>query len=287
MNRSVGSFPLSDRQLDSLVRTALREDIGRGDITSLLTVSARTRAAAVMVARSEGILCGITICAAVFRAVDRRVRFTPCCRDGDRFSPGTVLARIAGPARALLAAERTGLNFVQHLSGIATHTARFVAAVKGTHCRILDTRKTIPGWRRLAKYAVRCGGGSNHRFGLYDMVLIKDNHIAAAGSITAALARCRTRLEVEVECRTPAEVREALAAGARRILLDNMTIAQLRRSVRLVNHRARLEASGGITLKNAAAVARTGVDFISVGAITHSAPAADIAIDFVRPAPGR
>jgi nicotinate-nucleotide pyrophosphorylase (carboxylating) len=263
------------------VRAALAEDIGTGDITSRLTVPAETKARAVLVARSAGTLCGIAVCARTFRALDSRVRFLPELGDGASYTRGAVLARIAGPARSLLSAERTALNFIQRLSGVATHTARFVAATKGTHCRVLDTRKTLPGWRVLEKYAVRCGGGTNHRFGLYDMVLVKDNHIAAAGSITAALARCRTELEVEVECGSLADVREALAAGAKRILLDNMTVAGLRRCVKLVNGRAVLEASGGVSLKTVAAIARTGVDFVSVGAITHSAPAADIALDFL------
>ncbi len=281
MSRPALALPLPDRELAALVRAALAEDIGSGDITTRLTVPAGARARAVLVARSAGTLAGIAICERVFRTLDRRVSFAARLSDGAVFARGAVLARIAGPARPLLSAERTALNFLQRLSGIATHTARFVAAVRGTRCRVLDTRKTLPGWRALEKYAVRCGGGANHRFGLFDMVLVKDNHIAAAGSITAALARCRTDLPVEVECRTPADVQEALAAGAKLILLDNMTLAQLRRCVKLARGRARLEASGGITLDNVAAVARTGVDSVSVGAITHSAPAADIALDFL------
>ncbi len=202
--------------------------------------------------------------------------------DGTAFQPGTILARVRGRARSLLAAERTALNFLQHLSGIATLTSRYVKAVHGTGAVILDTRKTTPGWRALEKYAVRCGGGTNHRMGLYDAVLVKDNHIAAAGSVRAAVRAClnQTRLEVEVEAASLAEVREALFAGARRILLDNMSPTQLRRAVRLCRARAVTEASGRVTLDNVRDIARTGVDFISVGAITHSAPAADIALDF-------
>ncbi|MFO7651934.1 MAG: carboxylating nicotinate-nucleotide diphosphorylase [bacterium] len=259
----------------------MAEDIGPGDITSRLTVPAEAKARAVLVARSPGTLCGIAVAGRVFRTLDSNIRFLPELADGASYTRGAVLARIAGPARSVLGAERTALNFIQRLSGIATHTARFVAAVQGTDCRVLDTRKTLPGWRMLEKYAVRCGGGTNHRFGLYDMVLVKDNHIAAAGSITAALERCRTKLEVEVECGTLADVREALLSGAKRILLDNMSVAQLRRCVKLVNGRAVLEASGGVNLKTVAAIARTGVDYVSVGAITHSAPAADIALDFL------
>jgi len=266
-----------------LVAAALAEDIGSGDATSQLTVPRGARSSAVLVARCGGVLAGIDICRQVFHSVDRSVVFRQQLKDGARFRKGRVLARVEGRARSLLAAERTALNFIQHLSGIATLTRRFVDRVKGTRAVILDTRKTLPGWRELEKYAVRCGGGKNHRMGLYDMVLIKDNHIAAAGSITAALAACqgRTRLRVEVEARTLADVREALGAGARHILLDNMTLGQLRAAVKLCGGRARLEASGGITLKNVRQVALTGVDFISVGAITHSAPAADIALDVV------
>lgn len=268
---------------ERLIRLALAEDLGAGDITSRLTVPASQQARAVIVARAAGVLAGINVCRDVFRAVDRHIRFTALLRDGQHFSAGDTIARVSGKARSLLAAERTALNFLQHLSGIATLTSRFVAAVSGTKAQILDTRKTIPGWRELAKYAVRCGGGTNHRRGLDDMILIKDNHIAAAGSITAALARCQgANLPIEVEAQNLAQVREALAAGAKRILLDNMTLAQLRRAVALVRGQAQLEASGGINLKRVRLVAETGVDFISVGTITHSAPAADIALDFLR-----
>jgi nicotinate-nucleotide pyrophosphorylase (carboxylating) len=266
-----------------LIRVALAEDIGSGDITSRLTVPADRRSRARLVARSGGVLAGIDVCRLVFAAVDRSVWFRARLHDGARFRKGMVLAVVAGRARSLLAAERTALDFVRRLSGIATLTRKFVDAVEGTGVTVLDTRKTTPGWRQLEKYAVRCGGGMNHRTGLYDMLLIKDNHVAAAGSITAALEACRgrTRLPVEVETRTPAEVREALDAGAGRILLDNMTPAQLRSAVRLCRGRAVLEASGGITLKTVRRVALTGVDYLSVGAITHSAPAADIALDFL------
>jgi nicotinate-nucleotide pyrophosphorylase (carboxylating) len=219
----------------------------------------------------------------VFRAVSPRVRFWPLAADGERFGPGSVLARICGPARPILRAERTALNFIQRLSGIATLTARYVAAVRGTPAKILDTRKTVPGWRELDKYAVRRGGGTNHRIGLYDMILVKDNHIAAAGSIAAAVRPCRgSRLPVEVECRTLVEVREALSAGARRILLDNMTPVQLRAAVRLGRGGARFEASGGVTLRNVRRVASSGVNYISVGALTHSPLAANIALEFDR-----
>jgi nicotinate-nucleotide pyrophosphorylase (carboxylating) len=265
-----------------LIRDALAEDIGAGDATSRLTVPADATARARLVARAGGVLAGIGVCRDVFLAVDPRTRFRALRSDGSRFRPGALLARVSGRARSLLAAERTALNFLQHLAGVATLTSRFCAAARGTKAAILDTRKTTPGLRALEKYAVRCGGGTNHRSGLYDQILVKDNHIKAAGSVTAALARCRTaRLPVEVEARTIAEVGEALAAGCPRILLDNMTPAQLRQAVRLVRGQARLEASGGVTLRNVGAVARTGVDCISVGALTHSAPAVDIALDFL------
>jgi nicotinate-nucleotide pyrophosphorylase (carboxylating) len=265
-----------------LIRAALTEDIGPGDVTSRLTVGKDRRARAVLVARSEGILAGSDVCRRVFLTVDRSVRFTAKLKDGRRFRNGQVLAAVEGRARSILAAERTALNFIQRLTGIATTTSRYVQAVRGTRAVILDTRKTTPGWRALEKYAVRCGGGTNHRAGLYDMILIKDNHIAAAGSITAALESCRSsRLPVEVETRTLADVREALAAGARRILLDNMTPARVKRAVALVRGHARLEASGGITLANVRRYARAGVDCISVGALTHSAPSSDIALDFL------
>jgi len=265
-----------------LIRAALAEDIGTGDVTSRLTVPAGRFVHAQLVARAAGILAGIDICHQVFVALDRSVRFTPRLKDGSRYVRGQVLAEVSGRARSILAAERTALNFIQRLSGIATATRRFVDAVRGTKAVILDTRKTTPGWRALYKYAVRCGGGTNHRAGLYDMILIKDNHIAAAGSITVALERCRSsRLPVEVETRTLAGVSEALAAGAKRILLDNMTVAQMRSAVALARGRARLEASGGVTLRNVRRIAGTGVDCISVGAITHSAPAANIALDFL------
>jgi nicotinate-nucleotide pyrophosphorylase (carboxylating) len=266
----------------SLIRSALAEDIGPGDVTSRLTVLACRLARARLVARNDGILAGIDVCRQVFLTLDSTIRFTPRLKDGARFRSDQILAEIHGRARPMLAAERTALNFIQRLSGIASATRRFVDAVRGTKAVILDTRKTTPGWRALEKYAVRCGGGTNHRCGLYDMILIKDNHIAAAGSITTAIERCRlSRLLMEVETQTLAGVEEALAAGAKRILLDNMTAGQMKRAVALARGRAKLEASGGINLRKVRRIAETGVDYISVGAITHSAPAADIALDFL------
>ena len=265
-----------------LIKAALAEDIGPGDITSRLTVPADRFAHARMVARKDGILAGIDVCRQVFLTIDKSVRYAPKLKDGARFRKDQVLAGVCGRARSVLTAERTALNFIQRLSGIASATRRFVDAVRGTKAVILDTRKTAPGWRALEKYAVRCGGGTNHRAGLYDMILIKDNHIAAAGSITTAIERCRSsRLSKEVEAQTLADVEEAIAAGAKRILLDNMTVAQMKRAVSFARGRAKFEASGGVNLRTARRIAQTGVDYISVGAITHSAPAADIALDFL------
>jgi nicotinate-nucleotide pyrophosphorylase (carboxylating) len=265
-----------------LIRAALAEDIGPGDVTSRLTVPAGRFSQARVVARGSGILAGIDVCRQVFQTLDPTIQFAPKLKEGARFRRNQILADVRGRARSILAAERTALNFIQRLSGVASATRRYVDAVRGTRAVILDTRKTTPGWRTLEKYAVRCGGGTNHRSGLYDMILIKDNHIAAAGSITTAIKRCRaSRLPMEVETQTLADVEEALSAGAKRILLDNMTLTQMKKAVALARGKAKIEASGGVTLNNVRRVAHTGVDCISVGAITHSAPAADIALDFL------
>lgn len=266
-----------------LIKAALAEDIGRGDVTSSLLIPEKTTATGHLVAHSTGILAGIKICARVFKTVDRRIQFEPLYQDSSRFRAGAVLAIVSGPARGILAAERTALNFLCRLSGIATLTDKFVSRVRGTKAVILDTRKTTPGWRTLEKYAVACGGGKNHRKGLYDMVLIKDNHLVLTGSIARALERAKqSRLPVEIEVKTLDELRVALAAGARHILLDNMTAPQLRRAVQITAGRAKLEASGGVSLKNVQRIARTGVDYISVGCITHSAPAADISLEIIK-----
>ena len=268
--------------LDRLVRAALAEDVGPGDLTTRLTVPADRVSKALLVARAPGVLCGLDVFAKVMHAVSPRVRVKPLQRDGAAFRDGEILARVSGPTRPILTAERTALNFLQRLSGIATLTREYVAAVRGTRAVILDTRKTLPGWRELEKRAVRCGGGENHRMGLYDMVLVKDNHLAAAGSIPAALEACRSAGKpVEIEVTDIPGLREALDAGATRILLDNMDPHRMRRAVELARGKAKLEASGNINLRRVRAVAETGVDFISVGAITHSAPAADIALDLL------
>ncbi len=279
---------LSQTEIRRAVRAALAEDLGSGDVTTLATVPATATARGVMRARQPLVLAGLAFAAAAFRELAPRSQIEWFTRDGQRMRAGALLLRVTGPARALLGAERVALNFVQRLSGIATLTARFAKAVKGTRAQILDTRKTTPGWRRFEKYAVACGGGRNHRLGLYDLVLIKDNHLAALrgakpNPVAAAVVRAREKfpeLKVEVEADTLQQVRQALDAGADIVLLDNMSPARLRRAVKLVAGRARTEASGGVNLGNARAIAETGVDFISVGALTHSAPAADIGLDF-------
>lgn len=279
---------LSVREIESAVRRALAEDIGRGDATTLALVPASRQAAAAMVARRPLTVAGLEFAERAFRRLSGKVRVERHVRDGTAVEAGATLLRVTGPARALLTAERTALNFVQRLSGVATLTAQYVAAVAGTGAQILDTRKTTPGWRRFEKYAVKCGGGRNHRIGLFDLILVKDNHLVALhharpNPVAAAVRRARTacpRLQVEVEADTLAQVRQAVEAGADIILLDNMAVPALRAAVRLVAGRARTEASGGVNLDTVRAIAETGVDFISVGALTHSAPAVDIALDF-------
>lgn len=272
------------------VRRALREDVGAGDVTSRALVPARARARAEVVAREGGVLSGLDVARTVFRLVSPALRATAGARDGDPIRAGDVVLRLDGPARAILTGERTALNFIQRLSGIATLTRAFVEAVRPLPVRILDTRKTTPGLRALEKAAVAHGGGTNHRFGLYDRVLIKDNHIAfwrAAGrgaSLADAVRAARRRapgLEVEIEVESEADLRDALEGNPDWVLLDNMTPAQLRRCVRIAAGRAKLEASGGITLRSARRVAASGVDALSVGALTHSARALDFALDWL------
>lgn len=274
---------------ESAVRRALAEDIGPGDFTSLWTLSEDSRSHAVFLAKADGVIAGIATAETVFRLVDDRSVCAFSVRDGDPVSVGQVFGTVEGPSRALLSAERAALNFMQRASGIATATRRYVDAVRGTRAVILDTRKTVPGLRYLDKQAVAAGGGGNHRFGLYDMVLIKDNHIAAAGGITAAVRAVQERnepgLPVEVEVTNLAELREALALPLDRILLDNMSLEEMAESVRVATGRVPLEASGGVTLQTVAGIARTGVDFISVGALTHSVDALDISLDIVEVSP--
>ncbi len=268
-------------QVTAAVATAVAEDIGRGDLTTSLTVPPGVRASAALLAKQDGVLAGLPLVAKVFSVLGARdVVVRARAADGDAFRAGAVLAEVAGPAGDLLTGERTMLNFVQQLSGVATITRRYIEAVAGTRARVIDTRKTTPGLRVLEKYAVRVGGGYNHRFGLDDGVLIKDNHITAAGGIAAAVAAARRgaphTARIQVECATLAQVDEALAAGADSLMLDNMTVEQLRAAVPHVAGRAILEASGGVTLATVRAIAETGVDLISVGALTHSAPAVDL-----------
>ena len=271
--------------VEPIVRAALQEDLGRaGDITSALTIADGTQATARLVARKPGHICGLNCAETAFRLVDPSLRFMPAIADGDAVTAGALLATIEGPARSLLTGERVALNFLGHLSGVATATAALVQAVAGTGARIVCTRKTIPGLRALQKYAVRCGGGFNHRFGLDDAVLVKDNHIAAAGGIGPALSRLRAGLghmvRIEIEIDTLAQLEEALALGADVLLLDNMAPDTLARAVAMAKGRAVLEASGNVTLASVRAIAETGVDYISAGAITHSAPNLDIGLDF-------
>ncbi|MEO5802075.1 MAG: carboxylating nicotinate-nucleotide diphosphorylase [Verrucomicrobiota bacterium] len=271
-----------------VVRAALAEDIGSGDVTTLATVPKNSKVVAKMVARENLVVCGLSLAEVAFREVSPKVRFKKLAADGQKIKRGGTLLEINGSARGILTAERVALNFVQRLSGIATLTAQFVEAIKGTHANILDTRKTTPGLRLLEKYAVACGGGQNHRIGLFDMVLIKDNHLVALrnekpNAIEAAVRCARKKfpkLKVEVEADTSTQVRDAVQAGADIILLDNMSLDEMRALVKWVAGRAKLEASGGVNIKTVRAIAQTGVDFISVGALTHSARAVDIALDF-------
>lgn len=267
------------------VRRALAEDVGPGDLTATL-IPAETQAEAQLVTREPAILCGTAWFDEVFRQVDGRVSVAWNARDGDAIQAGQILCILRGPARALLTGERTALNFLQLLSGTATRARKYVDAVRGTRAAILDTRKTIPGLRHAQKYAVACGGGQNHRLGLYDAVLIKENHIAAAGSIAAALRAAKASaakgVTMEIEVENLAQLREALEAGAARILLDNFSVEQLKAAVRETGGRARLEASGGINLSNIRAFAETGVDFISIGDITKNVEAVDLSMRFHR-----
>jgi nicotinate-nucleotide pyrophosphorylase (carboxylating) len=267
-------------ELEPLVRRALAEDVGSGDLTTRATVPVGVRARARITQKQPGVLYGLDAAQLAFALLDPGARFAALAEEGVWRSGGPVLD-VEGEAAALLSAERTALNLLQRLSGVATLTARYVEAVRGTRARVLDTRKTTPGLRLLEKAAVMAGGGTNHRVGLFDAILIKENHAAMAGGVGEAVRLARARAPdvlLEVECRTEEEVDEALAAGAPRLLLDNMTPAQMRAIVARVGDRAELEASGGIDLETIRDVAETGVDFISVGALTHSAPSLDLSL---------
>lgn len=276
---------ISPLEIENAVMRALAEDLGRaGDVTSIAIVPEQLQAEARVVARRPGVIAGLPLVELAFRKLDAAVRITPRARDGDRVEAGAVLMAVTASGRAVLAAERTALNFLGQLSGVATATAQFVRRIAHTKARMTCTRKTTPGLRALEKYAVRCGGGFNHRFGLDDAILIKDNHIAVAGGIAPVLARARAAaghlVKIEIEVDTLAQLDEVLAAGgADVVLLDNMTPETLRQAVERVDGRLATEASGRVTLETVAAIAETGVDYISTGWITHSAPSLDVALD--------
>jgi len=270
--------------LTRVVAAALQEDVGAGDVTSVATVSPSTLLSGQMLAKEAGVVAGLFVAREVFAQVDPTITLSALVEDGDLVDAGTIIARVQGRGPSLLTGERVALNFLQRMSGIATATRRYQDAVAGTDAVVLDTRKTVPGLRLLDKLAVRLGGGANHRTGLYDMVLIKDNHIIAAGGIAAAVAQVRQHpaargLAIEVEVENLEQLQEALAQRVDRVMLDNMDVKTMRRAVALTNGRAEIEASGGITLGTIRAVAETGVDYISVGALTHSVVALDISLD--------
>lgn len=275
---------INQKKLDNLIVLALEEDLPAGDITTEAIVPASLETSAIFLAKEKGVLAGLQIAVRVLSAVDEEVKLTAAKNDGYQFSPGDILAEISGRANSILKAERTALNFLQRLSGIATMTRAFVEEVKGTGAAILDTRKTTPGWRELEKYAVRVGGGKNHRMNLSDMMLIKDNHIRIAGGITAALEKAkekvRSGVKIEIEATNLQEVEEALKGGADIIMLDNMKLEAIRQAVELVSGRVALEVSGKVNIKTVREIALTGVNFISVGALTHSFRSSDISLEF-------
>lgn len=278
-------FPLKHAALSESVRSALDEDGAFDDVTTIATVVSDRRSRGTLVARENGVVCGVPLALEAFRLLDPKVSIRVDREDGTRVRAGEPVLFVTGHARGLLSAERVALNYLQRLSGIATLTARYVDAVRGTKAKILDTRKTTPGWRLLEKYAVRAGGGTNHRMDLSSGVLIKDNHLSALdGDIAKAVSRSRALapkgVPIEVECDSIEQVDRAASAGADVIMLDNMTLEQMAECVRLVNGRAILEASGGVTLGSVRRIAETGVDWISIGALTHSAPSMDLALDF-------
>ena len=279
-------FPLTADVLRGVVRAALDEDRAFDDVTTLATIPAAAMSSAVLAARKPGVVCGGPLAVEAFQLLSPHVRVETLRTDGSVVEPGDGILRMTGPSRALLQAERVALNYMMHLSGVATLTRTFVGAIAGTKAHILDTRKTTPGLRVLEKYAVRCGGGRNHRMDLASMAMLKDNHLAAVdGDIAAAVAAVRlaapTGLRVEVEADRRAQVERALEAGADVIMLDNMPLDEMQTCVRLVAGKVIVEASGGVTLERVRAIAETGVDWISVGALTHSAPALDLGLDFV------
>lgn len=285
MTESADTFAVSptESQIDALIRLALAEDLGDGDVTTLNTIPAEATYTGDFLVKEAGVIAGLAVAQRVFALLDPAVRFRTLVADGDRVGRGDIAARVTGPGRAILSGERVALNLLQRMSGIASATRRFVDAVAGTRAVILDTRKTAPGLRLLDKWAVRLGGGRNHRFGLFDMALIKDNHIAAVGSITEAVRRVRAGdargRPIEVEVTNLEQLREALALPIDRIMLDNMSLEQMRAAVAIAAGQIPLEASGNVNLNTVAAIAATGVDYISVGALTHSVKALDISLD--------
>ncbi len=284
---------MNGKEIEKLIDRALGEDTGSGDITSQCVVGRNLKGTAMIQAKEKGILAGIKIARRIFNKADHNLKFIPFKRDGDRIKPQDKIATIDGNIRSILKAERTALNFLQQLSGVATFTSTFVNKVKGTSVRILDTRKTIPGLRALQKYAVRLGGGQNHRMGLYDMILIKENHIKAAGGVAEAIKRAKSisekmlvnrKSEIEVETRTLKEVEKAAQMGVDMIMLDNMSLPQIKKAVKIIrsiDKKIKIEVSGNIDFSNVRQIAKTGIDFISVGALTHSAKALDFSLKVV------
>lgn len=284
MKKTKSSHKFLLPEIRSCIQIALEEDIGPGDVTTNAIVPQDAVMKGQIIAKQTGIVAGLDVAAAVYQAVDKHVHFERCIQEGAQAANRQVLAKVSGPARALLTGERTALNFLGRMSGIATLTRQFVDAVAGTNAVILDTRKTAPGLRMLDKLAVQRGGGQNHRIGLFDMILIKDNHIDFAGSLEAAVERARlaaSHLEIEVEARTLDDVARALAVGVQCIMLDNMSPEMMRQAVAMTAGRAKLEASGNVNLANVRQVAETGVDFISIGALTHSVKVFDVSFDYI------
>jgi nicotinate-nucleotide pyrophosphorylase (carboxylating) len=282
--RTRSSFLLDLTAIRTAVSAALREDVGTGDVTTAACVPPNTRTRGEFILKQDAVVAGLPVAEEVFRQLDPEIRFTYLAEEGDRLQSGDLIARVEGAAAPILTAERTALNFVQRISGIATLASQYVEALKETRCRLLDTRKTAPGLRVLDKYGVRVGGGTHHRFGLFDGILIKDNHIAAAGGVGPAVQAARKSgppyLKIEIEVTSLAELREALDAGADALLLDNMDPTTVAAAVRVVNHSALLEVSGNVSLETAPKYAALGIDFISVGELTHSVRAADISLEF-------
>ncbi|WND03260.1 carboxylating nicotinate-nucleotide diphosphorylase [Temperatibacter marinus] len=278
----MSDFPLSIKEINSFIERAFDEDIASGDLTAFYVIPEEAKLKAVMNARHSMTVAGLPLAEAIFLSLDPRAECISHVEDGLTVNDGDPIMTISGNARALLSAERTALNSVQHLSGIATLTSEYVAAMGETKAKLLDTRKTTPGLRKLEKYAVKMGGGTNHRMGLYDAIMIKDNHLAVAGSVEQAIAAAKKsgRSDIQVECDTLDQVREAVEAGANSLLLDNMPPKVLSEALKIVDGRISCEASGGVTLDTIGAIAATGVDFISVGRLTQSAPAVDIGLDY-------